>query len=295
PCVERVHLAPPPVVGPNAEGGGNGAGAAVPAAEAAEASRGSAPPPAAAPAAGVEATEGLNLAMPSLEENAAGVPLMGRVHLAPSLVAVPHAEGGNGGAVAAVPLAQAVQPSRGSGPLAEAAGPAAIPLLAPVVASHADGQEVDADSAVPPAGAIEASNVSAPHDSAPHGSTPRGPAPLAAAAGLAANPILPPVVATHAGGGEDDTGAAVPPARAVEASNDSASPGSLLPVAGPPVAAEAANEPIPNLEEINGCVESLFRPFPRSPAEVMANHMADTLRTPRCPPPGVARLLAGQA
>ena len=42
-------------------------------------------------------------------------------------------------------------------------------------------------------------------------------------------------------------------------------------------------------------MDLLFRPFPASPAEILANQMADVWRTLGCRPPSASRSPAGQA
>ena len=81
----------------------------------------------------------------------------------------------------------------------------AIPVISPVVAPHAEGEDNDEDDAVPLVEAIEAPRGSSPHVSASHGS-----APLAAQAGPVAIPAVLPVVAPHSEGEERGAGAAVP-------------------------------------------------------------------------------------
>ncbi|CAN0049678.1 unnamed protein product, partial [Laminaria digitata] len=169
-----------------------------------------------------------------------------------------------------------------------AAGPVALPAVLPVVAPHAEGGPDAAGAA-----GLPAEDVEAPLDSASHGSAHRDSEPPAAEVEPAnlAMPSLeeidrrvpsmermylvpPPVVEAHREGHGDGAGAALPPTGAIEAP----------PAAALPVAAEPANEALPVMEEIDESVDPVLRPFPGrlSPAQVLANHMANNLRILGC-------------
>ena len=81
----------------------------------------------------------------------------------------------------------------------------ATPVIPPVVAPHAEGEDNGAGAAVLLVEAIETPRSSSPHVSAPHGS-----APPAVPARPVAIPAVLPVVAPHSEGEERGAGAAVP-------------------------------------------------------------------------------------
>lgn len=286
--VERVYFAPPSVAAPIAEGG---------------ARNGSRPAPADPPVA-VELAEPANVVMPSLEENAAGGSSVERVHFAPPSIAAPIAADDNNGASAAVrgSAPRGLGP-RGSAPLAAAVGPMAIAAPPSVAAPHAEEGGSGTGATAPPVEAVEA----------PRGSLPLVDDSLAGAgAAEAANLVMPylqelaagvpsvkrvhfappPIVVPVEEGGGDDTRAGLSKVDAVEAL-----PSSAPPAMNPRAEVEAtdADDGLDSLEMIDECMNCLFRPIPRSPAEVFENHMAGILRTLRCPPPRALNPPAGQA
>lgn len=287
PLLERVHLAPPSVAAPIVEGGPGK----------------DSEPPAAGPSVAVEPTEPTNAVMPSLEENTAGAPSVKRVHLAPPAATGPITEGDIGDTGAA---GRGSKPL-GLGPHGSATPAAAVGLLAtapppPVVASHAEEGGDGTGAAAPPveavdtqhnslppvadplveAEAIEAANSATPHSQELVGGTP--------SMGRVHPPLPPVVVAPCEEGRGDDADSERSPADAI-----GAPPCSEPPAAATPEEAEAADADTVSLEEIKGCMDLIFRPFPRMPAEVLANHMEDALRTLGCPPPRASSPSAGQA
>ena len=272
-----------PLVGaPHGEGEGDDAGAAVPMVEAIEAPRGSAS----------HGSAPRDSAPPAAEAGPVILPVV-------LPIVAPHAAGG---AVAAVPLVGVIETPRNSVPRdsvppAEAVRPVVLPDVLPVVVPHAAGEGNGVGAVVPLVGAIDA-----PHDSAPRVSAPPAdevehanaaiPSLEETAQGVPSVELghlaLSPVVEPDAEGGRDSAVAEVPPA-ANQAPADSGPP-----AAAPLEQAEAADANMACLEEIKERVDLLFRPLPASPAEVLANHMADTLRALGCPPPSAASLLEGQ-
>ena len=233
---------------------------------------------------------------------------------APALVVAPQAEGNSVGAAAAVPLAQALEVSDGLvssdsarpaiGSPAEAEPVAVansivpplgeiapgtisvqrVPLASlPVVESHAERNPDAAADHVLPNEPFEAGNDSAP------------PAVDPPAVGEAASPVVPSledtqagapstervnpapssVVMPHAEGDHNGLAAVVPPTETMH--------GPAPPVADSLADAKSADGADISLEGIDRSVNPVFRPFPASPAEVMANFVADTLRTRRDP------------
>ena len=268
----------PLVVAPHAEGEGDDTGDAVPLLEVIEAPRGSVPRDSAPPAAPV------------------GPAVLPDVFPA----VAPHSAGEEDDVGAAVPLAEVIEAPRGS-VLRDSAPPAAPlgPVVLPVVAPHAAGEEGGAGAAVPLVGAIDAPHESAPRDSAPpaveaeHANA-AVPSPEETAPGAPSMELghlaPPPVAEIHAEGERDGAGADVPLA-AIQAPADSGPP-----AAAPLAQVEATDADMACLEEIKECAADLLsRPFPASPAEVLANHMVNTLRTLRCPPSTASSLFAVQA
>ena len=230
PFVERVHLAPPPVAAPIAEReAANGFG-----------------PPAAAPPVAVEPAEPANVVMPPLEENAASVPFVERVHFTPPSVAAPIAEGGAGNGSGSPPAHPPV-----------VVEPANV-IMPSLEENAARGSSVERVHLAPPsiAAPIAEGDIDGA-GAAVRGSAPHGSVPLAAAVGLVAIAAPPPVVAPHADEGGGGAGAAAPPVESVEAQR-----GSLPPVDDPfaeAEAAEAANSIMPHLQELAAGAPSVDR------------------------------------
>ena len=246
PSVERVHLALPPVAVPIVEGDNGGADAPVFPIDAVQARNDSRPPAAGSPMA-VEAVGVTNAVMPSIEDSAARVPSVGRMHLAPPPGVASHSDEEDGGVGADVPAVEDVEPPRDSEP------PAAN--LAGTEATNAVMSSLEEIVAGEPS--VEGVHL-APHTV---------------------------VVPRQEGEGDD----------AVAAVRGSVPHGPPLTAAGPPMATEPAKDATPSLDDIARRVDVPFRPFPTSPREVLANHMADVWRTLGCPQPSVSRLPAGQA
>ena len=209
--------------------------------------------------------------------------------LAPAPVLAPHADGDPDGAAAAVPLAEAFEAESDPTRSAMEAEPAnvALAVLPPVVAPHLGGNLDDAAAAVPMAEAFEVG-----HESAPPAVDPRAEAgalnvatPLVEeiAPGLLSmergNLAPPPVVVPHEEGDGHSVPAAVPPAEAIEVGSGSTMHGLASPVVNFPAEAEPTDAADVSLEDVGRRVNPFLRPFPRSPAEVMATFVAGTLHT----------------